>query len=339
MKIAEESAASAPKLLPRVRAALRVRHYSRRTEEAYVGWVRRYVRFHRMRHPAEMDVRHVRDFLAALAVECGASGSTLAQARSALVFLYDQVLRRPIGVVENVQPIKRPARLPAVLTRAEVRAVFAQLDGTPRLVVMLLYGSGLRLLECLQLRVKDVDPGSSQIVVRGGKGDRDRVTVLPNAVCAPLSAHLDRVRALHAADVRRGLGRVALPGALERKLPGASREWAWQYVFPATRLYRDSRTGELRRHHLHESVVQRAVRVAVLRAGVAKRVTCHTFRHCFATHLLEDGADIRTVQELLGHRDVRTTMIYTHVLGRGARGVRSPADRLGAPLATRAPAV
>jgi integron integrase len=231
--------------------------------------------------------------------------------------------------LEGVTPASRPRRLPIVLARDEVAAVLRQLRGAKQLVAMLLYGSGLRLMEALRVRVKDVDFARAQIVVRGGKGDKDRVTVLPPTVAGPLRVHLDRVKRLHDRDLARGAGAVALPGAYERKAPGAARGWEWQWVFPGTTLYRDAETGERRRHHLHETAVQRGVKEAVLRAGIAKRATCHTFRHSFATHLLEQGSDIRTVQELLGHSDLETTMIYTHVLQRGAGAVRSPLEDLG----------
>lgn len=295
---------------------------------AYLRWIVRFVRFHGLRHPRELGHREVERFLTELAVRGRVSAATQNQARAALVFLYREALRTPLEPLGEVALAKRPIRLPAVLTRAEVRAVLARLDGQPRLVALLLYGAGLRLLEALALRVKDVDLGTRQLLVRGGKGAKDRVTVLPASAVAPLRQHLARVQRLHARDLAAHGGRVALPDALERKLPTASRDWAWQWVFPATRCYVEVGTGERRRHHLHATAVQRAVRTAVLRAGISKRATCHTFRHSFATHLLEDGYDIRTVQELLGHADVRTTMLYAHVLNRGGWGVRSPADAL-----------
>ena len=322
-----DGAARPPRLVELVRRAIRLRHYSRRTETAYVRWVVRYARFHGLRHPRELGAREIEAFLADLAVRGRVSASTQNQARAALLFLYRDVLATPLDAIGTPASAKRPTRLPVVLTRAEVRSVLAHLDGPPRIVALLLYGAGLRLLEALSLRVKDMDFAMGQLLVRHGKGGKDRVTVLPTAAVAPLIRHLERVRRLHDRDVARGGGRVALPGALAGKLPTAGREWSWQWVFPASSRYLDGETGERRRHHLHESAVQRAVRAAVLRARIAKRATCHTFRHSFATHLLEDGYDIRTVQELLGHADVRTTMIYTHVLDRGARGVRSPLDR------------
>lgn len=316
------------KLLAQLRAAVRARHYSRRTEQAYVGWVHRYVLFHEKRHPAELGSDEITQFLSSLAEECNVSASTQNQAASALLFLYRHVLELPIGPIGKVVRGKAPRRLPVVLTRDEVRTVLAGLRGTPRLTVSILYGSGLRLQECLGLRIKDIDFGAGEIRLRRGKGGRDRVTILPVSLRADLQTHIMRVRELHRHDLARGAGFVELPDALDRKLPYASRQWPWQWVFPARRLHRGPRTDQLRRHHFHESAVQRAVARAVQAVGLAKRATCHTFRHSFATHLLEDGYDIRTVQELLGHKDVSTTMIYTHVLNRGPLGVRSPADRL-----------
>jgi integron integrase len=305
-----------------------VRHYSRRTEKAYVGWIRRFILFHGKRHPAELGEADIARFLSSLADDRGVSPSTQNQAASAILFLYRKVLDRRVDRVAGVVRAKTTRRIPVVLTRDEVKEVLRHLRGTKRLVVMLLYGSGLRLLECLRLRVKDIDFGRGEILVRRGKGAKDRVTMLPGSVRVPLSKHLEVVRARHRRDVDLGAGFVALPGALDRKYPGASREWAWQYVFPASRLRLDPETGRRFRHHLHETAVQRAVKDAIRRAGIAKQASCHTFRHSFATHLLEDGYDIRTVQELLGHHDLRATMIYTHVLNRGGLGVRSPADRL-----------
>ncbi len=317
-----------PRLSERARAAMRLRHFSPRTEEAYLGWMRRYHEFHGRRDPAKLGAEHVTAFLNALATRRHVSASTQNQALAALLFLYRDVLGVELPWLDDLVHARSPGRLPVVLTRDEVRAVLARLDGLPRLMATLLYGCGLRLLECCRLRVKDVDFGRHQITVRRGKGDKDRVTMLPASVKPELAAHLERVRVQHADDLAQGAGWVELPGSLARKLPSAGRDWAWQWVFPATRLYVERASGERRRHHLHETVVQHAVRRAVLASGIAKRATCHTFRHSFATHLLEDGSDIRTVQELLGHKDVATTMIYTHVLKRGPAGVRSPADRL-----------
>ena len=317
-----------PKLMDRVRQAIRLRHYSRRTEEAYLGWIRRFILFHGKRHPMEMGEVEVTAFLTSLAVRRRVSASTQNQALSAILFLYKHVLERELPWLDEVVRAKAAPRLPVVLSRDEARAVLARLEGAPRLVCTLLYGAGLRLLECLQLRVKDLDFDRGEIVVRGGKGGRDRRTMLPGSAKETLTRHVAAVRAQHGEDLRRGAGWVEMPGALARKYPNAGREWGWQWVFPATRHYVDAASGRRRRHHLHETVIQRAVKDAVLRAGLAKRATCHSLRHSFATHLLEDGYDIRTVQELLGHRDVSTTMIYTHVLNRGGRGVLSPADRL-----------
>jgi integron integrase len=316
------------KLLERVRQAIRARHYSRRTEEAYVYWIRRYIVFHGKKHPATMGAAEVTAFLGRLAVEERVSASTQNQALSAVLFLYREVLAIELGPIESVPRARVPDHVPVVLSREEVRKVLSTLSGTPWLIVSLLYGAGLRLLECLELRVKDVDFAANQVVVRRGKGRKDRRTVLPAMVKEPLAAHLAEVHIQHERDLANGVGAVVLPYALDRKYPNAATEWAWQFVFPAGRVCRDPRWGPPSRYHLHESVVQRAVAHATRRAGVAKRVGCHTFRHSFATHMLEDGYDIRTVQELLGHADVSTTMIYTHVLNRGGLGVRSPADRL-----------
>jgi integron integrase len=307
---------------------VRSRHYSRRTEEAYVHWIRRFIVFHGKRHPLGLGAGEISSFLTSLAVDRRVSASTQNQALSAVLFLYREVLGKDVGRVPPVVRARTPERLPVVLSRQEVSAVLGQLRGAMKLFVLLLYGAGLRLRECLELRVKDVDFDRGQIVVRQGKGQKDRVTPLPAASTALLRAHLETVRQQHRRDLASGLGRVVLPFALERKYPNAGKEWGWQFVFPAARICRDPRFGAPSRYHLHESAVQRAVAEAVRLAAVAKRASCHTFRHSFATHLLEDGYDIRTVQELLGHRDVSTTMVYTHVLSRGGLGVRSPADRL-----------
>ena len=316
-----------PRLLDRVREALRVRHYSRRTEEAYVAWIRRYIFFHGKRHPAELSGPDVTRFLSALAVERHVAASTQNQALSALLFLYRDVLGVELPWPDDIVRAKRPERLP-VLSRDEVRALIQRLDGPPRLMAYLLYGAGLRVMECCRLRVQDIDFGTNQIVVRGGKGDKDRTTMLPAMAKVELVGHLSAVSAQHQQDLAAGSGWVELPTALARKYPHGGRQWVRQWVFPATRIYLDPETGQRRRHHLHETVLQRELKRAVTAAGIAKRASPDTLRHSFATHLLEDGQDIRTVQELLGHRDVSTTMIYTHVLNRGPAGVRSPADRM-----------
>jgi integron integrase len=327
LPLLRETPRPGPRLLDRVRERMRPRHLSRRTEKAYVAWIRRYVVFHGKRHPREMGSAEVTAFLTALAVQRRVSASTQNQALAALLFLHREVLGAPLEGIDAVRA-RMPGRLPVVLTRDEVRAVIGRMHGVPRLMALLLYGAGLRLLECARLRVKDVDFGARQIVVRRGKGDRDRVTLLPEAAREALARQMEAVRHLHAADVRRGGGWVELPQALGRKYPTAGRDLPWHWVFPATRTYVEPATRQRRRHHLHESVLQRAVKQAVREAGLTKPASCHTFRHSFATHLLEDGYDIRTVQELLGHKDVATTMIYTHVLNRGPGAVRSPADRI-----------
>jgi len=320
--------AAKPKLLDQVRDAIRTRHYSYRTEEAYVGWIRRFIFFHQKRHPAEMGAREVSAFLSSLATDAHVSASTQNQALAALLFLYREVLAQDFGWLDDVVRAKRTPHLPVVLTREEVKAVLGTLRGRDWLMVMLLYGTGLRLVECLSLRVKDVDFGRNEITVREGKGHKDRRTMLPAAAREPLRMHLAHLQAAHGEWLHQGVATVHLPDALARKYPNASTEWAWQWVFPASDLCLHPRTGTRARFHLHESVLQRAVKAAVRQARIGKPVGCHTFRHSFATHLLESGSDIRTVQELLGHADVRTTMIYTHVLNRGGQGVLSPADRL-----------
>ena len=314
-------------LLQRVRAAIRTRHFSHRTEKAYVGWVRRFVRFHGLRHPAAMGAPEVTAFLSHLATGCRVSASTQNQALSALLFLYKQVLEVDLPWLEDVVRAKRPQRLPTVLSPAEVRLLLDQLRDPCRLIASLLYGSGLRLLEGLRLRVQDLDLNRGEILVRDGKGAKDRVTMIPQSLHQGLKAQMDLARAVHRRDLASGAGAVSMPDALERKYPTAAREWPWQWIFPASRTYQDRDTGQRRRHHLHASVVQREVRSAVIRAGIPRRATCHTLRHSFATHLLEAGYDIRTIQELLGHKDISTTMIYTHVLNTGGRGVKSPLDR------------
>jgi integron integrase len=315
-----------PKLLDQVRQLMRLRHYSLRTEEAYVGWIRRYILFHGKRHPGELDEKDVSDFLSSLAIKGRVAASTQNQALNALLFLYKEVLRRELGFVGNALRVKRPPKMPVVLSPAEALAVLSHLDGQYRLMAQLLYGSGLRLLECLRLRVKDVDLHYLHITVRDPKGGRERKTMLPVSLAGSLRQHLEKVKARHQQDLAEGFGSVHLPDALERKLPGAAREWAWQYVFPSERRSVDPRTGIERRHHVNEKNLQNAVKTAVRKAQLSKAASCHTLRHSFATHLLENGYDIRTVQELLGHKDVSTTMIYTHVLNRPGIGVKSPLD-------------
>ena len=315
-----------PKLLDRVRHACRVRHYSIRTEDTYHDWVKRFILFHHKRHPVDMGAAEINQFLTFLAVEGHVSASTQNQAFCALLFLYRDVLQVEPGRIAGVIRANRPKRLPVVLTRAEVRRVLDQLADPYRLMGELMYGSGLRLLECLRLRVKDLDLDRKEITVREGKGNKDRRTMLPATVVPRLIAHLVEVRRLHDADLAKGYGSVYLPHALDRKLPGADREFWWQYVFPSRQWSRDPRTGAVRRHHAHEGSLGRAVSEAVRAAGLTKRATSHSLRHSFATHLLEAGYDIRTVQELLGHEDVSTTMIYTHVLNKGGHGVTSPLD-------------
>jgi integron integrase len=315
-----------PKLLTQVREVLRMKHYSLRTEKAYVDWIRRYIFFHNKRHPAEMSEPEIRAFISDLASNRQVSASTQTVALSALLFLYREVLKQDLPYIEGIERAKRPERLPVVFTQTEVKAVLARLEGVNHLVAALLYGSGLRLMDALRLRVKDIDFERNEIVIREGKGEKDRVTMLPAAIAQPLREHLSRVAIQHQDDLRNGYGEVYLPYALDKKYPNAATEWKWKYVFPAPSISQDPRSGKRRRHHLSDDAVQKAVKDAIKRSGITKHGSCHTFRHSFATHLLESGYDIRTVQELLGHKDVRTTMIYTHVLNRGGRGVRSPLD-------------
>jgi len=315
-----------PRLLDQAHAALRAHHYSRRTEKSYVRWILRFILFNGKRHPADMGEREITSFLSMLATRRKVSASTQNQALSAILFLYRIVLRQKFDWLDGIVKAKRPARLPVVLSREEVKAILGQMRGTPWLMASLMYGAGLRLLECARLRIKDVDFEMGEITVRDGKGRKDRVTMLPYALKAPLAEHVERVKRQHERDLRRKLGSVELPDSLDRKYPRAAWEWGWQWVFPATKFYLHRESGRYRRHHLHESVVQRAMKEAVRMAGIAKQASCHTLRHSFATHLLEAGYDIRTIQELLGHSDVSTTMIYTHVLNKGGRAVRSPLD-------------
>lgn len=322
------AASGKPRLLDEVRRRLRVKHYSIRTEKAYLGWVIRYIRFHGKRHPRTLGAEQVEAFLSALAVDGQVSASTQNQALSALLFLYREVLAMDLPWMENVVRAKRPKRLPVVLSVMEIQRLLLALDGRAWLLASLLYGTGMRLMECLRLRVKDIDPSRMEILIRDGKGGKDRRTVLPHALLEPLRREIERARALHQQDLQAGRGATWLPHALARKYPNADREFGWQYAFPSDRCSQDPREGVIRRHHVDDAVLSRALKAACRRAGIDKPVSAHTLRHSFATHLLEAGHDIRTVQELLGHKDVSTTQIYTHVLGRGAGGLLSPLDRL-----------
>jgi integron integrase len=318
--------ANPPKLLDQVRDRLRVKHYSIRTETQYVQWIKRFIYFHGRRHPRDMGGPEVEAFLTHLAVEGNVAASTQNQALAALLFLYREVLEMELPWLDKVTRAKRPRRLPVVLTRQEVRRVLAEMNGVHGLMARLLYGTGMRLMECVRLRVKDVDFERLEIIIRDGKGAKDRVTMLPESIAQDLQAHLEKRRTLFDADKRLGKAAVYLPDALAKKYPGAPTEWGWQYVFPSGSFSIDPRSGEERRHHLDEKLLQRAMKRAVQTAGIVKLATPHTLRHSFATHLLERGQDIRTIQELLGHKDVATTMIYTHVLNKGGRGVVSPLD-------------
>ena len=317
---------NAPKLLDLLRDGLRLKHYSIRTETQYVQWVRRFILFHGKRHPQEMGAKEVEAFLTHLAVEGRVAAATQNQALSALLFLYRELLHINLPWLDEVVRAKRPARLPVVLTREEVQAVLGRTEGTYGLMLRLLYGTGMRLMECVRLRVKDVDFSRAEIIVRDGKGAKDRVTMLPQRIAAELQAHLQRRRHLYEDDLAKGMASVYLPNALDRKYANAENEWGWQYIFVAKSYSIDPRSGTERRHHIDEKLVQRAMKRAVQEAGISKPATPHTLRHSFATHLLQGGYDIRTVQELLGHADVATTMIYTHVLNKGGRGVVSPLD-------------
>ena len=322
------------RLLDRVRSEIRVRHYSIRTEEAYTSWIRRYLQFNR-RHPRDLDGEDLNRFLTHLAEEGRVAVSTQRQALSAILFLYRHVLKTDLEWMDEVVRARQPRRLPTVLSREEVTAILSRLEEKAQLVVLLLYGTGMRILECLRLRIQDVDFDLGHITIRNPKGGRDRVTMLPDSTSERLRDHLIEVRTLHESDLAEGFGSVYLPHALVRKYPHADREWKWQYVFPASKRGVDPRSGIVRRHHLHESVIRKAIYAATRSAGISKKVSCHTFRHSFATHLLIAGYDIRTIQELLGHKDVKTTMIYTHILGNsGGRGVTSPADTLHQPKAS-----
>ena len=316
-----------PKLLDQVRIVARLKHYSLSTEKSYVGWIRRFILFHNKQHPREMAETEIRQFLSHLAVDTRVSASTQTVALSALLFLYRDVLKTELAYVDHIERARGSQKLPVVFTREEVQAVLVRLSGTQHLIACLLYGSGLRLMEAIRLRVKDINFERGELSVREGKGAKDRVTMLPASIIPLLQAHLSKVRILHCADLKEGNGEVVLPFALARKYPLAAREWCWQFVFPAVNRSRDPRSGIVRRHHISPDHIQRAVKTAIRLAQLNRNGSCHTLRHSFATHLLESGYDIRTVQELLGHKDVRTTMIYTHVLNRGGRGVRSPLDQ------------
>jgi len=309
-----------------VREVIRVRRYSIRTEQAYVQWIRRFILFQGLRHPEEMGAPEVAEFLSHLVLERNVAPSTQNQALNALAFLYREVLKRELDDLEGVARARKPAKLPVVLGTEEVAALLGRLSGANGLLARLMYGAGLRLMEAVRLRVKDVDCERAELLVRDGKGRRDRVTILPGALMGPLRVQIAGVERVHEVDLRQGFGSVSLPTALERKYAGASRELGWQWVFPSRRRSLDPRSGVERRHHVNETTVQRAVKQAVREVGLTKPASCHTLRHSFATHLLERGYDIRTVQELLGHRDVKTTMVYTHVLNRGGLGVQSPLD-------------
>lgn len=323
-----DAAAAEPRLLDRVRGEIRARHYSIRTEDTYVQWIRRFILFHGKRHPKEMGAAEVGAFLTHLAAERNVSASTQNQAKAALLFLYGQVLKIDLPWLDEVVTGRTQRRLPVVLTQAEVRGLFHEMNGTAALVATLLYGTGMRLMEGLRLRIKDVEFSRRELIVRNGKGGKDRVTVLPENLMLPLQKQMAHAKALHDADLRAGFGDVWLPDALAVKYPQAARAWGWQWLFPGAARSTDPRTGEVRRHHLHEQSIQRMVALAAKRSGVDKPCSPHVLRHSFATHLLQAGYDIRTVQELLGHSDVKTTMIYTHVLNRGGRGVMSPLDNI-----------
>src|SRR3989304_3366115 len=316
------------KLLDQVREVIRKKHYSIRTEQAYVDWIKRYILFHQKRHPKDMGENEIARFISFLAMEKKVAASTQNQALNAIVFLYKQVLHIELGDFGHTERAKNPERLPTVMTKTEVGQVLASMSGVHQLMAKLLYGCGLRLMECVRLRVKEIDFGQNQVIIREGKGMKDRSTMLPAQLKPALLEHLERVRIIHEQDIKDGLGEVYLPFALARKYLDAAREWGWQYVFPSERISKDPRSDKMRRHHIDESGLQRAVQKAVRRAGLAKPASPHTFRHSFATHLLEAGYDIRTVQELLGHKDVSTTMIYTHVINKGGMGVQSPLDAL-----------
>lgn len=320
--------AHSPRLLDQVRGVLRVKHYSIRTEESYIQWIKRFIYFHQKRHPRDMGAAEIQAYLTHLAVNRNVSPSTQNQALSALLFLYQQVLKMELPWMDDITRAKKPQRLPVVFSKDEVKHLLAQFEGSRWLVFSLLYGTGMRIMECVRLRVKDVDFEKREITIRSGKGDKDRLTLLPAPLIDPLRLHIEKVRHLHEQDLKGGYGTVYLPYALDRKYPTACREWGWQYVFPAKNISTDPRSGRQQRHHIDEQALQKAMKVAIRRAGITKPGSVHCLRHSFATHMLEDGYDIRTVQELLGHKDVKTTQVYTHVLRRGPRGVRSPLEML-----------
>jgi len=325
---ANKEVKQAPKLLDRLQQALRSRHYSRRTEQIYRQWVKRFIFFHNIRHPGEMGEQEINSFLTHLAVQEKISASTQNQALCALLFLYRHVIGREIGNLGEVIRARKPIRMPVVMTRREVKTVLGNLTGDKWLMASLMYGAGLRLMECLRLRVQDIDFERKEILVRDGKGAKDRITMLPESLISKLQGHLKKVREIHKKDLSEGWGRVQMPMALDRKYLNAPSDWRWQWVFPQENRWKNIKTGEEGRYHVDESIIQKAVNNAVRKADLTKRATCHTFRHSFATHLLEAGYDIRTIQELMGHKDVKTTMIYTHVLNRGGKGVKSPVDEI-----------
>lgn len=324
----EEQEKRPPKLLDQLRERVRIKHYSYKTEQSYVQWVKRYILFHNKRHPKDMGEQEITQFLSHLAIKQNVSASTQNQALCAIVFLYKHVLNKALGEFTKIVWAKRPKRLPVVLSREEVKEILENISGTIWLVVSLLYGSGLRLNECLKLRVKDIDFEYNQLLIRSAKGGKDRYTLLPNIIKTTLQQHLLKVQKLHQQDLKNGYGNVHLPYAIERKYPKASKEWGWQYVFPSTSITSNPRTGEMKRHYLGRWVIQRAVRDARNKTKITKKISAHTFRHSFATHLLESGYDIRTIQELLGHKSVKTTMVYTHVLKTGSHYVKSPMDTI-----------
>lgn len=318
---------SKPKLLDQVRATIRLKHFTIRTEETYIHWIKRFIIFHKKRHPLEMGEKEIREFLSNLASQLNVARATQNLALQSILFLYREVLHKEIANIDNIERAKKEVKLPVVFTRDEVNKILSNMKSTTHLMASLLYGAGLRLMECIRLRVKDIDFNANSILIREGKGGKDRITVLPKKLKEALQNHLMKVKLLHKEDLAAGFGEVHLPYALERKYPNANKEWCWQYVFPSTRLSIDPRSGKNRRHHMSEKVLQQNVKVAIKKAEVAKNGSCHTFRHSFATHLLADGYDIRTIQQLLGHSDVSTTMIYTHIINLGGNGVWSPLDR------------